>query len=320
MSDNSPRRSTEPNDSDVWRFTERTEDMTNQRSQLRRQERDTSFGARALTELLEGAELFRSRDVEPIVTFFGSARVADDHELYRLALDLAAVLATRGWQIISGAGPGIMEAAARGAGAKNTFGVNIDLPYEQQANPYIDAETRMVAMSFFFTRKVTMTRPSRAFVVFPGGLGTLDELFEILTLLATGKSPLVPIILVEGASGQYWSAWRDFVASHLVATDFLDEPGLELFDLATTVDEAVELIEVFYSNFVAFEASGEIGRLYLRHDPTDDLVGELERLVPHVDGPAQWRHDEMRVLSCHFEGRRYDLIRRAINVVNRWTL
>ncbi|WP_276942715.1 TIGR00730 family Rossman fold protein, partial [Ferrimicrobium acidiphilum] len=173
---------------------------------------------------------------------FGSARVLADDPLYAMAQELAGAMATRGWIIVSGAGPGIMEAAARGAGAQNTLGVNIRLPFEQSANPFVDAESRLVEMKYFFTRKVALTKESLAFVFFPGGLGTMDEAFEILTLLHTGKSRPAPVVLVDTPQGDYWRQWRAFLESGVVARGYVEAAAASLVELVDSVPDAIAAI------------------------------------------------------------------------------
>ena len=149
---------------------------------------DLTVALSALDELLDASLLFAPWRSRAKVTVFGSARTSPDNPLFVMARELSAAMTQRGWMTITGAGGGIMEASSEGAGRENTLGVNFKLPFEQGSNPFIDVENNLVSMKYFFTRKVAMTRESQAFVAFPGGLGTLDEAFEILTLLHTGKT------------------------------------------------------------------------------------------------------------------------------------
>ena len=157
-------------------------------AQLEADTADLRIASTALNELLEASTLFAAWRDKAKVTVFGSARTKADDPLYEMARAFGEATAARGWMTVSGAGPGIMEASAKGSGKDNTLGVNIELPFEQGANEFIDVDEMHVAMKFFFTRKVAMTRASHAFVAFPGGVGTMDELFEILTLVHTGKT------------------------------------------------------------------------------------------------------------------------------------
>ena len=214
---------------------------------------DLKVAATVLDELLDAANVFSPWRSHPKFTVFGSARTKPGTALYDMARDLAAEMRQRGWITVSGAGPGIMEAAALGAGRDNTLGVNIDLPFEQSPNPYVDAETRLVEMKYFFTRKVALTKESIAFCIFPGGLGTMDETFEVLTLLHTGKSTPAPVVLCDVADGTYWEEWRAFMDSAVIAAGYLDEPDTVLFRVCHSIDGAIAEIERFYSNFVGVE-------------------------------------------------------------------
>ncbi len=183
------------------------------------------------------------------VAIFGSARTASDDPNYLLAMELGRLMtADRGWMVITGAGPGTMEAANRGAGSDASFGVNIRLPFEAAANPYID-EARLINYKYFFTRKLTFAKESQAFAMFPGGFGTLDETFEILTLIQTGKAPLQPIVLIEAPGTGYWKGWLEFVTSTLVEQGMITPEDLNLFisvsDAATAADEICR----FYRNY-----------------------------------------------------------------------
>ena len=171
----------------------------------------------ALQEMAEAFEVFRPwRDVRK-VTMFGSARTAPDDPIYVLARDLARQLATEGWMIVTGAGPGIMAAGTEGAGRDRRFGVNIRLPHEQGANAFIAQDPKLVEMRYFFTRKLMLIKESHAYVVLPAGFGTLDECFELLTLLQTGKAEPAPVVLVETPGGGFWHAWLRFVEEEVVA-------------------------------------------------------------------------------------------------------
>jgi uncharacterized protein (TIGR00730 family) len=187
----------------------------------------------------------RYRDVRK-VTIFGSARTPPGDPNYEMASEFARIMSDeRSWMVITGAGPGIMEAGNRGAGIDNSFGVNIRLPFEADANPYIH-ESRLVNFKYFFTRKLIFMKESHAFALFPGGFGTLDESFELLTLIQTGKSDMHPIVLIEAPGTDYWQGWLDFVGDRLLANRMIAASDLGLIRHATSVPEAVEEICRFY--------------------------------------------------------------------------
>ena len=187
--------------------------------------------------------------IGPCVAIFGSARTPQDHAYYKLASEIAFKITQKGFGVISGGGPGIMEAANKGAkvGGGVSVGLNIELPFEQTANPYIDKDKNL-QFDYFFVRKVMFMKYSQGFVVMPGGFGTMDELFEALTLIQTGKIGTFPIVLV-GTS--YWSGLIDWLrATMALEFSYIHEKDLDHFHLVDTSDEAVAVIEEFYNRYL----------------------------------------------------------------------
>src|SRR6266513_2949159 len=164
----------------------------------------------ALREMRLAFKVFEPYHDIPKVTIFGSARTLPDDPLYAQARNLARALAGQGWMVVTGAGPGIMAAGVEGAGIEHSLGVNIRLPFEQDASEFI-AGDKLVTMKYFFTRKLMLMKESAGFVALPGGYGTLDEAFELLTLTQTGKAAPTPIVLLEVEGGTYWHHWDRFV-------------------------------------------------------------------------------------------------------------
>lgn len=199
-----------------------------------------------MAEFVEGFETL-SR-IGPCVSIFGSARTEPHHSYYKLAEDVAYKLAMSGFGIITGGGPGIMEAGNKGARKANgkSVGLNIDLPFEQKSNPYIDMD-KLINFDYFFVRKLMFTKYAQGFVVLPGGFGTMDELFEALTLIQTGKVARFPIVLVEK---DYWGGLIDWINKTMNEENKNISPkDLELFRVVDTADEAVEHITNFYSKY-----------------------------------------------------------------------
>jgi len=197
-----------------------------------------------MSEFVEGFD--RMSKIGPCVSIFGSARTSEDNPHYKLSVDLAEELSKRGYGIISGGGPGIMEAANRGAqkGVGPSVGLNIDLPFEQNHNPYIDSAHNL-EFDYFFVRKVIFVKYSQAFVALPGGFGTLDELFEALTLIQTKKIAKRPVVLV---GKDYWSGMTDWIKKTMLdAEQNISPADLDLFRLVDTPEEAVEYIEEFFT-------------------------------------------------------------------------
>ena len=190
------------------------------------------------------------------VTVFGSARINPDEPRYALARELGAKLAKAGYMVITGGGPGIMQAVNEGAGEEHSFGVNIRLPFEQKLNPIVDGNPRSVTYKYFFNRKVAFLKESDAVALFPGGFGTLDEAMETLTLVQTGKRAPLPVVLLDVPGGTYWSRWIDFLKRELDATGYIDSSDFDLFDRAESVDEAVSIISGFSATWVRNLSSG----------------------------------------------------------------
>jgi uncharacterized protein (TIGR00730 family) len=194
----------------------------------------------AVTFFLEFLRGFESFDFElPCVTVFGSARFEEDHRYYRLARETGAALATAGYAVMTGGGPGIMEAANRGAREAGglSLGCNITLPLEQRPNPYLD---KFIEFEHFFIRKVMLVKYSNAFVVMPGGFGTLDETFEVITLVQTGKLERFPIV---GMGGDFWRDLRSFSRGTMLSEGTISAEDLDLIQPAVDADEAVRIIQ-----------------------------------------------------------------------------
>ena len=200
---------------------------------------------KVMSEFVEGYE--RMSRIGPCVTIFGSARTKPEHENYLLAEEIAYKLTQHGFGIITGGGPGIMEAGNKGAHAGKgvSVGLNIELPFEQHFNPYIDRDKNM-EFDYFFVRKVMFVKYSQGFVVMPGGFGTLDELFEAITLIQTKKIGRFPIVLVNSG---YWNGLLDWIKNTLLAEKSISEEDMNLFRVVDTADEAVEHFVKFYEKY-----------------------------------------------------------------------
>ncbi|MCU1363649.1 MAG: Rossman fold protein family [Acidimicrobiaceae bacterium] len=281
---------------------------------------DLRVALTAVDELLEAFMLFERFHDRKKLTVFGSARTKVDSPLFEMTRNLARAMAERDWIIVTGAGPGIMEASSMGAGMEHTLGVNIKLPFEQDANAYIDAKTNLVTMKYFFTRKVALTRPSIAFVVLPGGLGTMDELFEVLTLLDTGKTTPAPVVLLDTPDGLFWTQWMSFVDEGIVRNNYLGGGDMSLVRFVTSVADAVDEIERFYSNYVSFAMDDDRGLLTLRRAPTPLQLAALGTKIPMFNEGLGYRMDNNTTLSFNFDGRNYLYLRRLIDEVNGWTV
>lgn len=202
----------------------------------------------ALKEMRYTALVFGKYSDVPKVTIFGSARTQPEERNYQMASEFARLMVERDWMVITGAGPGIMQAGNEGAGDEASFGVNIRLPFESEANPYVE-DTRLINFKYFFTRKLGFVKESHAFALFPGGFGTMDEAFELLTLLQTGKGDLSPIVMIEAEGGTYWSTWLSFVENDLLGNGLISPDDLALFKITSDVVAAADEICDFYANY-----------------------------------------------------------------------
>jgi len=202
---------------------------------------------RVMAEFVEGFE--KMAKVGPCVSIFGSARTKPAHEYYKLASEIAFKLTRNGYGVITGGGPGIMEAANKGAkaGGGRSVGLNITLPMEQSHNPFIDHD-KLISFDYFFVRKVMFVKYAQGFVVLPGGLGTLDELFEALTLIQTNKVAHFPVVMV---GKKYWAGLMDWIKEEMIDKEKNASPeDLILFNIVDTADEVVDVINAFYSKYL----------------------------------------------------------------------
>jgi len=229
----------------------------------------------ALKEMRYSLLVF-SRTHEPKVTMFGSARLSEADPNYALAVDFADRMAGRGWGVVTGAGPGVMEAGNRGAGRDRSYGVKIRLPFESAPNPYVDP-ARTVNFKYFFTRKLGFVKESHAFALFPGGFGTLDETFELLTLVQTGKSDMHPIVMIDDPASTYWDDLLGFVEETLVGGGFIAGDDLSLFTHTHDPAAAADEITSFYANYQSQRYVDGRLVLRLRRAPDEATLADLTR-------------------------------------------
>lgn len=207
---------------------------------------DLKIAAAALREMRDAFALFAPYRHTRKVTCFGSARTQVGDPVFRLAEAFAQSVADAGFMVITGAGPGIMEACQRGAGRERSFGVSILLPFEQQANVVIRDDTKLLEFRYFFTRKLFFLKEAHGVALFPGGFGTHDEGFEVLTLLQTGKCQPMPLVALDAPKGSYWRSWDRYVRDHLLAPGMISKDDLALYKVTDSVEEAVAELTRFY--------------------------------------------------------------------------
>src|SRR3954466_10388625 len=222
----------------------------------------------AIRELRYAYRMFAPHAHVRKVTMFGSARMLPTKTEYQQAVDFARKIAQEGWMVITGAGPGIMQAGHEGAGPENSFGANIRLPWEQAANPIIQHDKKLITFKYFFTRKLTFVRHADAIVLFPGGFGTLDEGYEALTLMQTGKSRIMPLVLLDKPGGTYWRTWDDQIRQQLLRNQFVSPDDLGLYQITDDIDQAVKIITRFYRNYHSMRFVHELLVIRLKHPPS----------------------------------------------------
>lgn len=244
---------------------------------------DVKIAASALTEMRAAYRIFAPFEDIPKVTIFGSARTLAADPAYAQAHDVAAGLAAAGWMVVTGAGPGIMQAAMEGAGVDRSIGVSIRLPFESAANSIIANDPKLVSMKYFFTRKLMLVKESLGFVSVPGGFGTLDETFELLTLQQTGKAEPTPIVLLDLPGGTFWHGLTDFVEEQCAPRGLVSSDDLDRVLITDSVDAAVAEVTGFYRNYDSLRWVGTRLVLRLKAAPTDDEVADLNaRFADHI--------------------------------------
>lgn len=291
---------------------------------------DLKILSRSLRELRYAFKVFTPYRQIRKVSVFGSARTPPQHPDYHASVEFGRKMATDGWMVVTGAGGGIMEGAHVGAGKAMSIGVNIMLPFEQGANHVIDKDEKLVTFRYFFTRKLMFVKEVHAVVLFPGGFGTQDELFEVLTLVQTGKRDLIPIVCVDSPGGNYWTAWRKFIEEQLQSRNLISPADLSLLKIVDNVEAAHHEILQFYSVYDSMRYIREDLVLRLRRPVTDEALahlnstfadilmgGVIERSEPHpyeLDEEHLANHPRLKL---HFNRRDTARLRQLIDAINQ---
>ena len=291
---------------------------------------DLKILARALKELRYAFKVFTPYRKQRKVTVFGSARMPPDHPAYIQSAEFGRRMAEEEWFVVTGAGGGIMEGAHVGAGAAMSMGVNIMLPFEQDANYVIEGDEKLVHLKYFFTRKLLFVKEVHAIVCFPGGFGTQDEAFETLTLVQTGKRDLMPIVLIDPPGTNYWKNWKEYVNDNLLADGLISPDDLALFRVTDDVEAAVDEILDFYCVYNSMRYVR--GKLVLRlhEEPTDELVdrlndefgsilanGRIEKCEAHALEADDEHLVDLPRLAFEFNRRDLGKLRLMIDTINR---
>ncbi|MCR4291002.1 MAG: TIGR00730 family Rossman fold protein [Candidatus Scalindua sp.] len=236
----------------------------------------------ALKELRYASKIFTPYRNYRKVVIFGSARSRKDSEEYKMTVKLSELIVKNGFKIITGGGPGIMEAGNKGAGREDSFSLNIKLPFEQQYNPYTAGDKKSISFKYFFNRKLFFLKESDATVVFPGGFGTLDECFESLTLVQTGKSKPRPIILIDPPHSQYWNRLINFVTGELSERGFISRNDLSLLIRANSIEKVADEILQFYRVYHSIRYVGDKTVLRLNKTLSSEDINKLNNKYRHI--------------------------------------
>ncbi|MDX2099484.1 MAG: LOG family protein [Leptolyngbyaceae cyanobacterium bins.59] len=263
------------------------------------------------------------------ITIFGSARVTEDSPDYQMAVEFARRITQQGFMVITGGGGGIMQAGNQGAGPDQSFGLNIQLPFEQGDNPYIQGSSKLVNFKYFFTRKLFFLRESDALALFPGGFGTQDEAFECLTLSQTGKSAPVPLVLIEPLGSTYWHDWNEYIVQNLLKGGLISPEDTSLYTITDNVDLACQVITSFY---LVYHSSRYVGdRLIIRlktplsdaqveelNDQFSDILvqGRIEKIATLPQEAPDITIDLPR-LALYFNQRDLGRLYQMLRVINR---
>ncbi len=236
---------------------------------------DLKIVNRAVKELRHAFRVFHDYRDRRKISIFGSARTASDDPNYQLAFQFSRQVVEAGFMVITGGADGIMRACQEGAGRENSFGVNIMLPFEQGPNTTIADDPKLVTFKYFFTRKLIFQKEANAIALFPGGFGTHDEGFEILTLAQTGKSDPQPIVCLQAPGCDYWDEWYAFVTRQLLVRNLINPEDLSLFKITTSVDDAIDEINSFYRRFHSIRYVGRLLAMRLKTSISPEQVAGL---------------------------------------------
>lgn len=290
---------------------------------------DLKILSRALRELRYAFKVFTPYRHSRKVTIFGSARTEAQSPAYQQTVAFAQKVAAQGWMVVTGGASGIMEAGNVGAGRAQSMGVNILLPFEQEANPVLAGDHKLVHLKYFFTRKLLFVKETHAVALFPGGYGTLDEGFEVLTLLQTGKRDIMPLVCIDEPGGAYWKGWERFVHEKLLGEGMISPADLALFRVTDNAQEAADEIFHFYSVFHSMRYVGDQLVLRLLRTPPPEVLAELQHLFGDIlesgtfeVGPALVEEANDRHLMYlprlmfHFDRKSLGRLRQLIDFIN----
>ena len=261
---------------------------------------------------------------------FGSARTKEGDPAYIAAREFAAAIAKRDWMVITGAGPGIMQAGIEGAGLEKSFGVSIRLPFEASAHEFFEDDPKLINFKYFFTRKLCFAKEAEAIVLLPGGFGTLDEAYETLTLVQTGKSPIIPFVMLDTPGSEYWGPWQQFIDDVLIPKGLISAEDKHLYYHTDSVEDAVNEVTGFYRNYHSMRYVRDLAVIRCKHPVTDALVEHANQHFSDILEGGAWEAskpmpeeaNEEALISLpriigKFDRRQYARMRMLINLINQ---
>jgi uncharacterized protein (TIGR00730 family) len=247
----------------------------------------------ALKELRYGFKVFERYKNFPKVSIFGSARISNKTPEYQIARELGARLAQKGNMVITGAGPGVMQAGHEGAGIENSIGLNIHLPFEQEANPIIGKDPKLITFHYFFTRKLFFLKETNAAIYLPGGFGTMDEAFEVLTLIQTGKQSPLPIIFLDKPKGHFWKNWQKFIEGQLLNSGYISPEDFNLYLITDNLEDAVRYIDDFYKNYHSARYVKDEMVIRLKKPLDEAKLDEINRQFDRILLEGKWSQGQI---------------------------
>lgn len=290
---------------------------------------DLKILSQTLRELRKAFAVFAPYRTHRKVTIFGSARTPRDAPAYDQAVQLGKAMVEHDWYVVTGASTGIMEAGHRGAGRERSMGLNIMLPFEQESNEIIRGDSKLVMMKYFFTRKLMFVKECDAVVCLPGGFGTLDEAFEVLTLLQTGKRELMPLVFLDAPGGSYWQDWAAYIRKHLLGAKMIADEDFSLFRVTDSVDETVDEVLRFYRIFERMEYVNNRLVLRLKQRIAEASLEAMQRNFADILTDGIFRQEVETGtngsagavlgarLILHFNRRSLGRLRQLIDLINR---
>lgn len=281
---------------------------------------------RALKEMRYAYRIFNQFGGSRRISIFGSARTPEEHPDYQLAKAFSTLMEDEGWMCITGAANGIMKAGHEGTRRESNFGLSIKLPFEDTSHSIMEGDPKLIVFRYFFTRKLMFMSHSDAVAAFPGGFGTMDELFEALTLLQTGKASIIPVVLLEGHPGEYWKYWEDYIKNHFLSNGWISQEDFHFYYRAKSADDARQHIQQFYRRYHSSRYVKD--QLVLRlntqlHPEQVDLLNERfhslvqsGKMVLCTPFPEEKDHLDLPRLAFHHTRRHFGLVRALIDQIN----